>query len=71
MIHLRYFYIVINYDIHSLFTDGIRYALTLLSKSGKITTFRHYNCAILTFLIENVNKHTIFRTIFKALACEL
>lgn len=26
---------------------------------------------IITFLIENVNKHTIFRTIFKALACEL
>ena len=29
----RYFYIVINYDIYSLFTDDIRYALTLLSKS--------------------------------------
>ena len=40
-----FFYIVINYDIYSLFTDDIRYALTLLSKSGKITTFRHYNGA--------------------------
>ena len=28
-----FFYIVINYDIYSLFTDDIRYALTLLSKS--------------------------------------
>ena len=27
-----FFYIVINYDIYSLFTDDIRYAITLLSK---------------------------------------
>lgn len=28
-----FFYIVINYDIYTLFTDDIRYALILLSKS--------------------------------------
>ena len=30
MIHLRYFQMVINYDIHSLFIDGISYDIFLL-----------------------------------------
>ena len=34
--------------------------MVLLSKSGKITTFRHYSGEILIFLIKDVNKHTIF-----------